>query len=171
MAKAIEVLIPPEAKDDPIWRQRITDMVQRCGADTLAFQQEMLSRRIDYREHLARIPCPALVIVGDRDTITPIEHAVDLALRLPEGDIRVLGGVAHSPFYQCPDQVLKSCRDLLATSAPFTDPAAEAVALAIDSSTGSVVSFGAAKGAMFGQEQDILPFSLRRDSGPRTIKR
>jgi len=44
---------------------------------------------------LRRVEAPALVVVGDRDPVVPVAHAVALARQLPDGRLFVLPDCAH----------------------------------------------------------------------------
>jgi pimeloyl-[acyl-carrier protein] methyl ester esterase len=57
----------------------------------------------DLREVVAHIAPPALVIAGDRDTLTPLAAARWLAGALPRATLAVLAGAGHAPFISHPD--------------------------------------------------------------------
>jgi pimeloyl-ACP methyl ester carboxylesterase len=50
-------------------------------------------------EALARITAPALVLLGDRDEVLPIEEAAALYRRLPAGELAVVPGADHGDFF------------------------------------------------------------------------
>lgn len=52
----------------------------------------------DLREEVARIRQPTLIIHGDRDTLAPVSGAHWMVNQLPNAQLRVLAGAAHSPF-------------------------------------------------------------------------
>jgi len=58
-------------------------------------------------EELARVTCPTLVIIGDRDFAGPPEQLVDA---LPKSELRVLRGVDHfrvTSEFACIDAALE----------------------------------------------------------------
>jgi pimeloyl-[acyl-carrier protein] methyl ester esterase len=61
---------------------------------------------IDLRRDIATIPQPALVIGGDRDTMTPIAAARWLAGQLPHATLVAIPGAAHAPFLSHPEDVV-----------------------------------------------------------------
>ena len=52
-----------------------------------------------------RVPCPALVIWGERDAIVSRQWAERVAALLPNGQLLVLPSAAHACHYQRPDEV------------------------------------------------------------------
>jgi len=71
----------------------------------------------DLRERLARIPQPALVVSGERDTLAPPEAGRRLAAALPAGRFELLAGAAHAPFLAAPGQFGELLRAFLAEEA------------------------------------------------------
>ncbi len=49
----------------------------------------------DSRPWLHELACPALVVAGDSDAITPLRHARELAEGLPNADLRVIPRAGH----------------------------------------------------------------------------
>ena len=66
----------------------------------------LLLASTDLRGMIASIPQPALVIAGDRDTITLVDASRWLADALPNGSLVVIPGAAHAPFLSHPDAVI-----------------------------------------------------------------
>jgi pimeloyl-[acyl-carrier protein] methyl ester esterase len=60
----------------------------------------------DLRHEIAAISQPALVIAGDRDTITPIAAARWLASKLQHATLLTIPGAAHAPFLSHPEAVV-----------------------------------------------------------------
>lgn len=48
---------------------------------------------------------PALIVCGDEDRMTPIEHSELLASELPEADLLVVPGAGHMALMECPELV------------------------------------------------------------------
>ena len=57
------------------------DMVLDAGADTLIRHNRAVMARPDARTHLRRIDCPSLVLCGEADQLTPVEHSRVIATR------------------------------------------------------------------------------------------
>jgi pimeloyl-ACP methyl ester carboxylesterase len=63
----------------------------------------------DYRaglEHAATVRCPALLILGERDRLTPPRATRQLAEALPQAETVVLPGCGHAMLAEQPDSVL-----------------------------------------------------------------
>jgi 3-oxoadipate enol-lactonase len=73
---------------------RFRQMLVRTPPETYAACCEALARW-DFRERLAEIAAPTLVIAGAEDPATPTEHAEALARRIPDAKLTVLPDAAH----------------------------------------------------------------------------
>jgi pimeloyl-[acyl-carrier protein] methyl ester esterase len=62
----------------------------------------------DLRGEIGTISQPAVVIAGDRDTITPVAAARWLASALPQASLVEIPGAAHAPFLSHPDAVVEA---------------------------------------------------------------
>ena len=70
-------------------------------------------RDCDLREALPQIELPALVIAGERDTLTPPQASRHIAERMPQARLTVLAGAAHAPFLSHPDQFVACLKSFL----------------------------------------------------------
>lgn len=77
----------------------------RAGLDIL--------RDCDLREALPRIAQPALVIAGERDTLTPPDASRHLAERMPNARLALMLGAAHAPFLSHPDRFVACIKGFL----------------------------------------------------------
>ena len=70
------------------------------GEPNLAALQSGLRmlRDVDLRDALSDINQPALVISGDRDTLTPLAASRYMAERMPNARLATIAGAAHAPF-------------------------------------------------------------------------
>ncbi len=57
-------------------------------------------------DHAAGVRCPALLILGERDAMTPTRNAVDVAGAIPEAETVVLEGAGHALMAERPDPLL-----------------------------------------------------------------
>lgn len=71
--------------------------------------------RMDFRDRLGGIRCPALVLAGDQDPITPWEAAEELFARLPPGPshLRRFPHCGHGVFRDDPDGALEAIRGFI----------------------------------------------------------
>lgn len=64
-------------------------------------------------ENAARVRCPALLLCGSRDQMTPPKAAQNLARLLPDARLQMLEGTGHAMMAEQPDAVLDALRDFL----------------------------------------------------------
>ncbi|MFI9009098.1 alpha/beta fold hydrolase [Actinosynnema sp. NPDC053489] len=62
------------------------------------------AERPDYRDSLARVAVPALVVVGEEDEYTPVAVARRLHEGIPGSALAVIPGAAHLPNLERPDE-------------------------------------------------------------------
>lgn len=83
----------------------VAAMIAATPIDVLAEFLPALQEH-DKREALARLQgCEVLVIVGDTDRLTPVEHSVDIVRRLPGADLFVIPHAGHMVFVEHHDEV------------------------------------------------------------------
>jgi pimeloyl-[acyl-carrier protein] methyl ester esterase len=70
-------------------------------------------RRGDLRRNLPALDCPALVMHGSLDRITPPDAGSYLAGALPQGKLALLPGTGHAPFMSRPEDVFGIWREFL----------------------------------------------------------
>jgi pimeloyl-ACP methyl ester carboxylesterase len=71
-----------------------------------------LAGRADRRPDLAAIDVPAIVLVGERDAVTPPPVARSLAAGLPRAELRVVPGAGHLTPLEAPEAVAAALGDL-----------------------------------------------------------
>ena len=92
-----------------------SDLLARGDPDRAALDAGLAALRdMDLRDVAARLPQPAMVIGGTRDTLVPLGACEWLAATLPQGTLVAVDGAGHVPFL--------SHRDcFLAAALPFFD--------------------------------------------------
>ncbi|MGA8862183.1 MAG: pimeloyl-ACP methyl ester esterase BioH [Gallionella sp.] len=70
-------------------------------------------RDLDLRNALPEIRQPALVIVGERDRLSPPQASHYLAQAMPNARVSEIGGAAHAPFLSHRDEFLKQVLDFM----------------------------------------------------------
>lgn len=71
-------------------------------------------RVYDSRPHLREVHTPTLVLVGAEDVLTPVSQSVEIAKRLPHGELVVLPRGGHAMLIEYPDETLAEIRRFLA---------------------------------------------------------
>ncbi|MBI2708799.1 MAG: alpha/beta hydrolase [Actinobacteria bacterium] len=66
----------------------------------------------DVREDLANIDVPSVVVNGDRDNLTPLAGAKEIARRVPGCEMHVLDGCGHQVMQERPHELARILRDL-----------------------------------------------------------
>ncbi|HYR05793.1 MAG TPA: pimeloyl-ACP methyl ester esterase BioH [Gallionella sp.] len=83
-------------------------LLSRDEPDMGALQTGLeILRDCDLRDALPGIAQPALVVCGERDTLTPPEAAHYLSAQLPDARLAAIKGAAHAPFMSHPDEFMK----------------------------------------------------------------
>ncbi len=57
-------------------------------------------------DHAAEVRCPALLILGKRDSMTPVRNVADVSKAIPSAETVVLEGAGHALLAERPDPVL-----------------------------------------------------------------
>jgi len=119
MAAAIEPMIAPWFTAETVAaRPELLDRIRKTLlADDPTLQGAMwdLIAEFEALEALASVACPTLVIVGDRDEVTPVAAAVTLRDAVPEADLRVVANAAHLATLERPEIVNGQVLSFLAT--------------------------------------------------------
>ncbi len=78
-------------------------LLSRGEPDLVALQAGLeILRDSDQRADLSQISQPALVIAGERDTLTPLAASQFMAEQLPNAQLATIAGAAHAPFLSHP---------------------------------------------------------------------
>ncbi|MFH6782622.1 alpha/beta fold hydrolase [Methylobacterium sp. MA0201] len=70
---------------------------------------------MDFRNALAGLPCPVLVMAGDQDPVSPVAFSETLAASLPPDRVRFerFAECGHGVFGDAPDQAFAVLRDFI----------------------------------------------------------
>ncbi|MDO9052347.1 MAG: pimeloyl-ACP methyl ester esterase BioH [Gallionella sp.] len=83
-------------------------LLSRGEPDLAALQSGLeILRDCDLRVVLPEVVQPALVIAGERDTLTPLPASHYLAAQMPNARLATIRGAAHAPFLSHPDIFVK----------------------------------------------------------------
>jgi len=101
---------------DPSHVQLTRDMAAGTSLPTLGRFFGAFSEH-DESEALAQLAgIPTVVLVGDRDRLTPPRHGRRLAELIPHADLRILPGRGHMLVYEATDEVVDAFRWVLDAS-------------------------------------------------------
>ena len=71
----------------------------RCGLDILG--------SADLREELNKIQCPVQLIMGERDTLVPVEVGNNIIEMLDKANLEIIPGAGHAPFLSRPAKFIQ----------------------------------------------------------------
>ena len=99
-------------KDAPLVKV-IREMAERTGVDGYIRQQEAIISRPDFRPGLMKIKCPALVLCGRQDQLTPLENSEEMAAAIPGAKLVVVEECGHMSTLEQPEVVNAAMREWL----------------------------------------------------------
>jgi pimeloyl-ACP methyl ester carboxylesterase len=109
LAAVVSALIPrlvhSSRRDDAELTRLILRMGEEVGVAGYLHQQTANIGRIDSRPTLKDIRCPALVVVGDSDQLTPPERAAEIADGIPGAELVVVPECGHLSTLERPAAV------------------------------------------------------------------
>lgn len=110
----LQRLIHPDRLADGPLIEVILRMARDTGVEAFIRQESAILHRPDGRPGLGAIRCPTLVIVGDRDVITPLERAREIAGAIPNSGLEIIAGCGHLSTLERPGAVTDCLRAWLA---------------------------------------------------------
>jgi pimeloyl-ACP methyl ester carboxylesterase len=108
-----DLVATTRASDDSL-EAVIYGMAREVGPEAFIRQQRAILARPDSRPLLPTIRCPALVLVGDDDRITPRERSEEMAHAIPGASLVVIPTCGHLSALDRPDEVNDALRGWLA---------------------------------------------------------
>lgn len=106
-------LVHPEHRTDPRLREIMAKMADEVGVEGFVNQQLANIGRPDSRPGLGAIRCPTLVLVGDRDELTPPDRAAEIADAIGSARLVQIPGSGHCTPIEQPDAVTRALVDFL----------------------------------------------------------
>lgn len=104
----------PDHASDPALSGAYLRMVLDAGTETLIRHNRAVMARPDARAHLGRIACPALVLCGEADQLTPPDHSQAIAGAIPGARLALVPGAGHMLTMEQPKRVNALLRDWIA---------------------------------------------------------
>lgn len=94
----------------------IREAIERNGVDGIVAALEALASRPDSTDLLASISCPALIVVGSEDTVTPRVDAEAMQRGLSRSRLVVLPEAGHLSNLETPDAFSQAVADFLGSN-------------------------------------------------------
>ena len=101
-------------RDRPLVNGRVRALLEAAPPAAAAWAQRAMAARPDSFETLKNVSVPALVVVGDEDTLSPPEDAEAMASALPDARLVVVPGSGHLTAVESPAAFTAAVRDFLA---------------------------------------------------------
>jgi pimeloyl-ACP methyl ester carboxylesterase len=105
--------VHPDHAHDAALYERIAAMTRSVGREVFVRQQTAMLDRPDYRAGLSAIRCPALVVGGEDDTVTPPDLARETAAAIPGARLLILPRCGHLSPVERPGEVTAALAGLL----------------------------------------------------------
>lgn len=99
---------------DAVLKAAITKMAMDIGPDVWARQTRAIMGRENSVPLLGGIQCPTMVIVGDEDNLTPLDHATEMADLIPNSVLKIVTDCGHMSSMERPTSVLALLKNWLA---------------------------------------------------------
>jgi pimeloyl-ACP methyl ester carboxylesterase len=93
---------------DDALRTIVETMAADVGPQAFVRQQTAIMNRVDSRPGLAAIRCPTLVIVGEKDMLTPPDRAAEMVAAIPGARHVVIPDSGHLSTLEQPDAVTRA---------------------------------------------------------------
>lgn len=104
-------LAPGPQRDDML--NIIMDMAMLMGPDVYVRQSKALQKRPDQQKTLRMVRCPALVLCGVHDELTPLLRHEFISTLIPYATLEVVPDAGHLPTLESPDEVTRHLRNWL----------------------------------------------------------
>ena len=98
-------LVHPSRLSDKMLEKTVKAMMAETGANAFVNQQRAVMTRADYRGGLAALVIPTLVLVGEQDQITPVDHAREMAAGIPGAQLSIVADCGHLSTLEQPSLV------------------------------------------------------------------
>lgn len=98
----IPKLLRPDDPDPAVARE-VREIIRRGTPAGVAAAQRGMAQRADSKATLGTIACPALVIVGDQDTLTPLKESQAMAKAIPGAKLVKIAGAGHLANLENPE--------------------------------------------------------------------
>lgn len=92
---------------DLLVKARVATMVESLAVETIVADLRGMRDRVDRTRLLSTIAVPALVVVGERDTLTPPDEAGEIARAIPGARLVVVPASGHLVPIEAPDVLVR----------------------------------------------------------------
>jgi len=106
-------LAPDPEQCRPALLKKLRGIMEACPPKTIEHALVAMRDRRDWRDRLASIAVPTLIVVGEHDAITPVSVSEFMSREIPKSKLVVVKGAGHmSPMEQA-EQVNRAFRTFM----------------------------------------------------------
>jgi 2-hydroxy-6-oxonona-2,4-dienedioate hydrolase len=102
----------------PEWVEAIRDRMSRRSYALRVLQVSRSARRYNLEDRLGEIQCPALLVWGTEDRVTPRDVAIRFLDGLPSATLRLVPDCGHAPMIERPDTFARTVEEFLDSLTP-----------------------------------------------------
>ncbi|MEQ1746870.1 MAG: alpha/beta hydrolase [Saprospiraceae bacterium] len=102
---------PAFAQANPEVVDALIEQGRKQPAEAIIAALQAMIGRTEHLNTLLDSQCPVQLVLGDQDSIIPLDNALSTAVLPTVGDIRVLPGVGHLGMIEQPKQTAEALRD------------------------------------------------------------
>ena len=99
-----KMLAEETSRTKPQVVRKLREIMEACPAVTIQHALAAMRDRVDRTEDLRSIAVPSLIVVGEKDAITPPEVAEGMK-RIPRSTLEVIEGAGHMTPMEAPERV------------------------------------------------------------------
>lgn len=109
-------LVSKQRQEDRALRAIVEAMASDIGPEAFVRQQTAIMHRVDSRPDLPTIRCPTLVVVGEQDTLTPPERAVEMTSSIQSARQIVVPDCGHLSTLEQPQTLGRVLTEFLGST-------------------------------------------------------
>ncbi|MGQ0675069.1 MAG: alpha/beta fold hydrolase [Rhodospirillales bacterium] len=113
----LPLFLHPARLKDTALTDTVMAMAAHIGREAYVRQQTSIMNRADSRPGLGAIGCPATVICGRQDTLTPLAVSEEIAAGIPGARLEIVKDCGHLTTMERPAEVTALMRDWLLAAA------------------------------------------------------
>ena len=111
--RLLPLFVHPDRLSDKPLTDAVMAMTERVGKDAFLRQQRAIMGRPDNRPNLPKIQCPALVLCGRQDEMTPLAWSEQIASLIPGARLAVIEHCGHLTTMERPWETSVAMRQWL----------------------------------------------------------
>jgi pimeloyl-ACP methyl ester carboxylesterase len=111
--RLLPLFVHPDRLSDKNLTDAVMAMTERVGKDAFLRQQRAIMGRPDNRPNLPKIDCPALVLCGRQDQMTPLGWSEEIASLIPGARLEIIEHCGHLTTMERPWETSVALRQWL----------------------------------------------------------